>query len=209
MRRETVDIESGIEEAEDDMQDVVEARDELVNLLNNEYDGFQDVPNKYQQKYEQYEQQRKNLLGQINSIVQFILDCDGWSEDEIEELRSEHGSLYEYYKQEGPNIGPSEFVISEMTGGQLAEVQDTVNARANSDNLASGDAQDMNGTRVVASLRKAVEQAPPGAPDDPADYQWQVMTYLFEKVNNLNTVGDADFQTTSLRQAMETSSSQS
>jgi len=202
MKSETVDLENGIAETEDDMEQIVEARDELVRILNENYESFQDVPSKRVEKYEQYEQQRKQLLGRINSIVAFILSCDGWDEDEIDDLRDEHGSLYAYYQEEGPNIGPSEFVISEMTGGELAEVQDEVNARANADGLVSGDAQDMNGTRVIASLRKAVEQAPPGAPDDPADYQWQVMTYLFEKVNNLNTVGDTDFQTTSLRQAM-------
>lgn len=206
MKTDTVDLENGIAETEDDMEQVVEARDELVSLLDDEYESFQDVPGDYVQKYEQYEQQRKQFLGRINSIVAFILSCDGWDDDEIDDLRDEHGSLYEYYEEEGPNIGPSEFVISEMTGGQLAEVQDEVNARANADGLVSGDAQDMNGTRVIASLRKAVEKAPPGAPDDPADYQWQVMTYLFEKVNNLNTVGDTDFQTTSLRQAMEKNS---
>lgn len=204
MRSETVDLEDGIAETEENIAELEEQRDELVERLKEEYGDFADVPQKLAQKYEQYEEGRKNLIGRVNAIVADVLLFGGMTEDDIDDLRSEYeGGLRGYYREEGPNVGPSEFSITEITGGQLAEVQDTVNARASSEALASGDAQDMNGTRVVATLRAAVEQSPAGAPEDPADYRWQVMLYLFEQVNSLNTVGDTDFRTTSLQQAMD------
>lgn len=204
MRRETVNLERAIPETEGDIEKVEAARDELVSKVSEKYDDFSEVPGELRQKHQQLEEQRKELVGRINAVVADVLSFDGHGDEEIKELQEQHeDGLWGYYREEGPGIGPSEFTITELTGGQLAEVQDEVSARASADALSSGDPQDMNGTRVIATLRASVESSPAGSPGDPAELRWKVMLYLFERVSDLNAVGSTDFRTTSLRQAME------
>lgn len=204
MRRETIDLEDAIPETEEDVRRVRDAQQELLDKIDEEYDDFSEVPAKFQKKHQQLEEQRKELVGRISAVVADVLTFDGHGDDDIKQLQEQYeDGLWGYYREEGPGVGPSEFTISELTGGQLAEVQDEVSARASADALASGNAQDMNGTRVIATLRASVDSHPAGAPEDPAELRWKVMLYLFEQVSDLNAVGSTDFRTTSLRQAME------
>lgn len=93
----------------------------------------------------------------------------------------------------------TEFEVSELTGGQLAAIGDEVATQTD------GPAGDVKGGYKVELLRYAVESTPDGAQPDPAELQWQVMEWLFERVNEFNTLGEADtgFTDSSLKEQVE------
>jgi hypothetical protein len=170
LNEKTIDLDDGLNALDDDIDHVEDAQDELLDVIDDEYDGYHAVPAEVERKWEALEDQKQSIEGQQNALQRVIDEWDG-----------------------------AEFVIQELSGGQLVAIQDEVNSAAAADGM---DMDGLDGARVVAMLQKSIVQAPPGAPDNPRDYPWAVMLYLFEKVNAFNTTGDTDFQSTSLRDAM-------
>jgi len=188
MRRETIDLEEEAREIrEEQVAEIEEAEDELVERLEEEYDGFSDVPDRFKKTYEQFEEQLVELRGRAQAL-----------ENAAEEW------------------GDGVFVISELTTGQVATIQDRVSEESFDFDPEAGEMVDgtpKQGYGMVETLRQAVVEQPSGAPTssnpktgrdepEPAEYPSQVGMYLFEKVNNLNTVGDTDLGNSSLRDRM-------
>lgn len=172
-----IDLEEGVEELNEEIVEMEQAQRELKEVLQEEYGGYHEIPPTVEQKWEQLQERHKNLIGQRNVLERVTGDGEeSW--------------------------GGSEIQIGELTGGQLASIQDGVDAATGQMRQGMG-GQDMNGARVIAFLQEGVLNAPPNAPDNPRDWPWLLMLWTFEKLNNFNTVGDTDFQTTSLREAME------
>lgn len=170
-RETTIDLSDGTEEIAEEIEQLDDDIEHLKQTVKEEYDSHLDVPQKVQDRWQQLQEKRKNLIGQQNKISEAIEDWGG-----------------------------SEITITELTGQQLAAVQDQINRGASQREGLKG--QSMNGARVVGFLQESVVNSPSNAPNDPGEWPWMVMLYVFEKVDNFNTVGETDFQQTTLKDAM-------
>lgn len=79
--------------------------------------------------------------------------------------------------------------VKELTGGEFAMIRD-------------GEFEEGEGAAMVAVLRRAIIDTPAKASDDPADWPNQAVSYLFERVNAINTVGEVELGNLSLEQRM-------
>lgn len=181
VQTKTVDFTERVEEIRDEkLPEVVEARDECLEEITEQFDDFASVPDEYRQTYEEYEERRVELEGQANTL-----------ERAVEEY------------------GGSEWQISELTGGQVARIEDEVNEQSYDVDVRTGDVKGTPkaGYGRILTVELGVESAPPDAPTkgghvDARELPHGVVIYLFDRINALNTVGDTNLQTTSLREAM-------
>lgn len=187
MRKQTIDLEDEVEEIRTErIPSIEEARDELVAKLSEEFEEYSEVPKEYRQTYDEFEEQLVELQGKAQALEQAVED---W--------------------------GDGVFVTSQLTTGQLASIQDAVSEKSFEFDPQRGEmvnGSPKQGFGMVETLREAIIQAPDGAPSretefgreepEPAEYPHQVGLYLFEKVNNFNTVGESDLGNSSLREQM-------
>lgn len=216
MRKTTIDLEREAREIrEERIPEVEETQDDLVEQIESEYDSYAEVPDELDTTYDKLEERRVELRGQSIALVTAILEWS--SEYDLDEVEREHGSVEDFIEEHGvQDLGSSEFVVQELSTGQLADIQDRVSEKSfefdpQEGKMVSGTPK--QGYGMVETLREAVVRQPDGAPtrtDDlghdlpePAEYPNQVGMFLFEKVNSLNTVGDTDLGNSSLRERMK------
>ena len=194
MRSKTVDIRAEAEEIRTSrLPEVEDAQDQLVAELKEEYEDFSKVPDVEEKAFNALEEERIELEGQAQALENAVEAWDG-----------------------------GEFVIQELTTGQIAHITDAVSEKSFDFDPHEGELKGgtpKQGFGKIETLRQAIVQWPTDAPtrkDEhgntgpaPADYPYQVGEYLYEKVNSLNTVGDTDMGNSSLRERMRSSSDSS
>lgn len=187
MRQTTIDLEDEIAEIRQDKLPAVEdAQDELIEQFEQEYGDYAEVPDEEEAAFDKLEEKRVDLQGTAQALERVV---DEW--------------------------GGSEFTITELSMGAVADVQDKVSAASFSFDHEEGEFEEgvpKQGYGMIETLRQAVVDQPSGAPTltdefgnrqpDPADYPHEVGMFLFEKVNAFNTVGDTDLGNSSLRERM-------
>lgn len=189
MRQTTIDLKEEAQEIREQKLPAVEdAQDELIQQIEEEYGSYDDVPDSEDQAFDQLEEKRIELEGQAEALERVVEEWDG-----------------------------GEFVVEELTTGALAEIQDNVSEKSFDFDPEKGEMEGgtpKQGFGMVETLRKSIVRQPPGAPTrenefgetvpEPANYPHQVGMFLFERVNNFNTVGDTDLGNSSLKERMGT-----
>lgn len=214
-RKITIDLLAEAADLVERAQSVSDSQDDLVEKLEDEFGDFEDVPSKYIDTYDQFEAERKNALGNAYALVRQVLDWDASGDAESHPVMEGYDSIAALVEAEGVPVGeaPSEVVVQSLTTGQLASIQDRVAEASFDYDVQSGDAEGTpkSGYGMVETLRESVVSQPPGAPTreenrsevpDPAEYDHQVGMYLYDRVDNLSTTGDADLGNSSLRERM-------
>jgi len=190
MRTITVDLKDEARKIRtEQVQKVEEAQEDLIQKLREEFEDYEDVPREYEQRYDRLTEREVDLRGRADALDRAVEEWDG-----------------------------GEFVLTELTTGQIADIQDSVSEKSFDFDPESGEVVDGNpkeGYGMVETLRQCIKQQPGGAPTrkddlgqevpDPAEYPNQVGLFLFEKANVLNTVGEADLGNSSLRERMKES----
>lgn len=188
MRQTTIDLKEEVQELRGEKLPAVnDAQDELVDKIEEEYESYSTVPEEEDRAFETLEEKRIELEGQADALERVVDEWDG-----------------------------GEFVIQELTTGALAEIQDSVSEASFDFNPEKGEMEGgtpKQGFGMVETLRKSIVRQPPKAPTrenefgetvpEPANYPHQVGMYLFERVNNFNTVGDTDLGNSSLKERMK------
>lgn len=187
MRTTTVNMGSEVNRLREERIPMLESKmDELVDQYEEEFESYEDVP----------EAERKAF----DKLDEKVVEARGKAE------------TFEYYIEEWNG---SKFVIQELDTGAIAEVQDEVSEASFEFDVEEGELEGgtpKQGYGMVETLRKAVVQQPEGAPTyrdaegnfrpAPGEYPHQIGLWLFEQVNNFNTVGDTDLGNSSLREEM-------
>ncbi len=189
MKRITVDI---LEEAEKirekEINELKKAQDNLVEEIKQDYDSFEEVPEVDQQAYDSLEAQITEARGVVQKLEEIAEEYDG-----------------------------SEFVIEELSTGALASIQDEVSEKSFDYDVERGEISGgtpKQGYGMVETLRHSIVKQPHNAPTtkdargrdviDPGGYPHQLGIFLFDKINNMNTVGETDLGNSSLRDRMTT-----
>lgn len=212
-RRHTIDLLAEAQDLVERAESIEDSQDDLVDRLEDEYGGFEDVPDKYIDTYDQFEAERKNAMGNAVALIIQVLEWDGGLDDH--EAMADHDSVRELIEQDGVPVGaaPSEVTVTSLTTGQLASIQDRVAEASFDYDVETGDAEGTpkSGFGMVETLREAIVSQPRGAPTrtenrdevpDPAEYDHQVGMYLYDKVDDMSTSGEADLGNSSLRERM-------
>lgn len=184
----TLDLSDAIEEkeeqAEEFKQKAVEIEEE-ANQYKEENGSDAEVPDDMEQEWKEYKAKSLELEQDIRTIEEKIEEWEG-----------------------------SEFVVSELTWGQIEAVSDDMMEESFEVDIEK---QDIDGTPrqgfyKLELLRESVEQSPPNAPTrkdelgreapSPGDYPPPVGEWLFDKVDALNTFGDASLGNLSLEDAI-------
>lgn len=191
MRTTTIDLADEVDKIRDEkIKEIEKAQENLIKEFEEEYGSYSDVPSEEEGAFNRLEEERQELLGTAKAL-----------ENAIEEW------------------GGGEFVISELDTGSIARIQDRVSEKSFQFDPEQGQLKEgtpKQGFGMVETMRVAIQKQPEGAPikrDNkgnpqiaPGQYPHQVGLYLFEKINNYNTVGDVDLGNSSLRERMESSS---
>lgn len=179
LRRTTIDLEQSIEKLQEDIEEIEKTQEEFKDFLNDEYNSPEKVPNDIEQKWESYEDEKKTLTGMRHSLNLISGNVRG---------------------EEDESWGGKKFVIQELSGKQLAAVEDAVDTAAGKIKGASG--EDLNSATNIDVVNHSIVEAPPEAPDNAGDYPAKILAFLFREINEFNTLGGADFQKTSIREVM-------
>lgn len=188
MRQTTIDLEDEIAELRGDKLPAIEdAQEELIAQFEDEYGDYSEVPDEEEDAYDTLEEKRVDLKGTVQALERVVDEWDG-----------------------------SQFTITELSMGAVADVQDKVSEASFSFDHEEGEFEEgvpKQGYGMIETLRQAIVDQPDGAPTytdemgnrlpDPADYPHEVGMHLFEKVNAFNTVGETDLGNSSLRERMQ------
>lgn len=212
MRTQRVDILNEADGLRADAEAFEEAVDELVDEIDAKFDSYQEVPAEVKETYEELEAERIEAEGTAKALYRAVIDwgSNGHDSDEIDDV-------YEFVDEQDSlrELGDSTFVISEMSTGGLAAVQDEVAEKSFDFDPERGEltgGTPKSGYGMLETLRRTIESQPSGAPvqqkgptkiPDPDEYPHQLGLFLFEKVNSLNTVGETDLGNSSLRERLE------
>jgi hypothetical protein len=175
-RTETVDLTAEADRVRDEtLAELRERREEIVAEAAAKYDGVEDVPASLQREYQELGEDIAAAEGKARAL--------------------------EHYAGEW---GGSEFVISELNADELAYVMDEV-ASASFDvdqHTQEVDGVPRNGLSMKLTVEQAVDQSPPGAPNDVGQYPSPVLEVLYRRVDRLGTPEDVELKNSSLGDAM-------
>lgn len=164
-----VDMYDWVGRYQEQAEEYAESQEEIVEEIEANYDSWHDVPDALEESWERLEEQRIDAQGKADRIGQAIEDWGG-----------------------------SIFRLSEMTAGNLAQIQDATGMQVDSAGEISQGRGGV-GAAMVEAVRLGVEKAPPEAPDV-TEYPWQVVEALFEAIEAINTTGDIEMGNSSLRE---------
>lgn len=208
----TVSIRGEVETLlEERIPSLESSQEELVAEAEAEYDTFANTPPEYEQTYDKLEEQKVEARGRANALARFIaevvygIDTDKHGVTEAEAILE---------LEPLPDDAEAEFVISELTGGQLALVEDDVAEESFEVDMESEEVSGTprSGYGRVLTCKHGIEEWPDECPTDKQgrcavdEFSHRVQDYLYDRINNLNTVGDTDLGNSSLRAAMDSSS---
>lgn len=171
----TISLEDRVEEIEGELEEIEEDQEEIMQEALEAEKMGEDVDPDLEQDFDDLESERVELQGELESLQRAIDSWDG-----------------------------GEFEIQELTFGQVQRISDDVLEQSFEIDMRR---QDMTGAPKegyyqIAILREAIEEVPPGAPSDPADFPTAIGEWMFEKVNAFNTVGDTEMGNSSLKERM-------
>ena len=212
MKTVRVDLLTEAAELRAEAEQYEEAAAELVEELDEKFESYSEVPDEAKEAYDELEEKRIEAEGNAKSLYRAVVDWgdNGHEEEEIDDIY-EFVDGYESLHE----LGDSVFKLAELSTGGLAAVQDEVAEKSFDFDPERGEVTGgtpKSGYGMVETLRRTVEEQPDGAPvkqqgpgkyPAPSEYPHQVGLFLFEKVNNLNTVGDTDLGNSSLREKLE------
>lgn len=191
MATKTIDLEQEARRIrEKQIKELDSAMDEMVEKFLQKHGDFENVPRRKREAYEKLEEEKTDLKAQADAM-----------EEAVEEW------------------GDGTFVISTLTLGQVAKVQDRVSEASFEFDAEQGEITGgvpREGLGMVEAIREAITHSPEGSPmtTDPEtgeevpyvdEYHHQVGMFLFEKINEFNTIGEGDMGNTSLRERMNKS----
>lgn len=183
MYKATVHLSDAIDEARQRIDEAREAYHDLEAFAQDEYGSAEAAPPEVYRRLQSYEQAAANYEGRIAAIERTLKAWDGPT-------------------PEGETWTGDAFDLEMMSGPQAAQIEDKVGAAGAALQQDVGAApQDMPGERVVEVLEACVVGEPDGVPGDGPPprlgaYPRPVTLWLYEKVNNLNTAGDPNFEPT-------------
>lgn len=187
MIEHTVDVLDRVEELREQADQIEETQDELVERLKEDFDGFEDVPQKFQESYEEFEEEIVSKRGKA---------------DLFEKVVDEYGG--------------SEWTLTTVTLGQLGKIQDQVSDASFDFDVERGEVSGgmpKQGYGRNLTLEECIVEQPPDAPTtkdprtgqevpEPEEYPSELGLWLFEKANAINTTGDIDMGNSSLQERM-------
>lgn len=129
-----------------------------------------------------------------------------WNALEGERLQLEH--RLERFEEYVDSWESTEFVVRELTFGEIQKVKDVVSSESFSVDVQL---QEVEGTPLQGLyqneiLRRSVEEMPEDAPDDVLDLPDVLGEWLFEKSDEVNSVGEQSMGNLSLEEAISSDS---
>lgn len=129
-----------------------------------------------------------------------------WNALEGERLQLEH--RLERFEEYVDAWESTEFVVRELTFGEIQKVKDVVSSESFSVDVQL---QEIEGTPLQGLyqneiLRRSVEEMPEDAPDDVLDLPDVLGEWLFEKSDEVNSVGEQSMGNLSLEEAISSDS---
>lgn len=181
---------------------------------------MEEYADELESEVESLEEEREQILQKAEAQRQEDGEIDASVEEDFDEVESEltekKGELSKF-REVIEEWNGSEFEITELTFGQLQAVSDDMVEESFEVDVDRGNVEGTprQGYYQIELLNKAVIGAPPGAPTrniskkhgsttkpDPKMYPIPVSEWLFDKVDALNTTGDAELGNSSLDEAM-------
>lgn len=157
-----ISLTEGVEELEQDIQDVREEAQQARQEYQEEHEDEDDVtPFPDTERGQQYENAAQRLRVQKVALEDALED---WGE-------------------------PSEFVIKELSYGELMMARDEVSSASYEPNPQTGGYEGVprDGLYRVKVLELAIEEVPAEAPTDPKDFPPKVGSWLYDEIDEFNT----------------------
>lgn len=110
------------------------------------------------------------------------------------ESLSQRLSAFERFQE---NCNGDEFVIKEMTFGEMMRAQDEVSRAHRETDGTPGE-----GYYKIMVMRYGIEEAPDGTPD-PKDYPYHIGQWVYDEIDALNTGGEVEVGNLSLEEIAE------
>lgn len=208
MRTKTIDVCDRLEEIEtDEIPRVLEDQDDLVDLVNDNFEDYTAVPERIERKFDELEAERVELEGELNSLRAELVE---WSSTyHLEELETDDG--YRWDEVDWETV-PSKFEIAKFNAATFASIEDEVVEQSFEMDVES---ENIRGTPKtgygrILTCEKGIVAAPEGSPHKPSgepqpgEYDNDTIQWLFDKINAYNTTGKTDLGNSSLRERMET-----
>ncbi|MFB6284578.1 MAG: hypothetical protein ABEK59_11745 [Halobacteria archaeon] len=184
MNTKTFDLRDEAGNLKEKLDGVEKTQKEYIEELKEDFDGLNDIPPAKQDAFDKLEDKRIEIKKQIAAI-----------ENAIDRYSS------------------SEWTIRELTAGELARIQDTVNEKSFDFDVQRGKIAEggmpKEGFARLEVTREAIVDQPPDAPTDddgnpePAEYPGQLFEFIYDKIDDYNTTGDSDIKKSSLKDRAE------
>lgn len=154
-----------------------------------------------------------SLSGKMESIRSDIAEVREEAQREVSEggegesIKARFNSLRQRlsaFERFAEDVEGDEFVVKEMTFGELMRARDEVSQASYSMNQQSGQVEGVprDGYYRIKVLEFGVKDAPQGAPP-PKDYPYHVGDWVYNAIDELNTGGEADTGNLSLEEIAE------
>lgn len=186
VRTTTVDLAEDLADAQEQLDKLEEAEEELLADFEQQYGGPEDVPDDEEKRWETLDEKMVEKRSEIHALERAIEDWGG-----------------------------SEFVIQELTYGAVAEIQDAVAEASFEFDAEEGEVEDgvpKSGYGKLETMRRSIVQQPPDAPTttdamgnpvpEPANYPSTIGEHLFDAINAFNSMGETDLGNSSLEDRM-------
>lgn len=214
MRTKTIDLLDIVEEYESEkIVEIEDLQDEILELAEEEYGEYMEVPSKIEGKWETLEEQKGEIRGQVEMVREELVD---WTETySLEELSTEDG--YEWGEVEWDRV-PSQFTISQLNAATFAEIEDKVSEQSYEMDFQAQKVEGVpkSGYGRILTCEKSIVNAPEGSPHfpdshaerakqgapRPGEYGSTTLQLIYEEINDYTTYGDADVGNSSFREAM-------
>jgi hypothetical protein len=170
----TVDLTDEADRLDDEVADLEAEAETHAADLREAHGSVSDVPPDEQQAWEQRQQEIRQAAELAETMRHYAGEWDG-----------------------------GEFVLQELTGGQLAYVMDETAAAGAA--AGTGDVP-RTGVAMVETLRQSVQDRPAECPADPDEWPAGIVMWLFDQVDDIGAPADVELGNSSLAAAMATDS---
>lgn len=188
MLTQTIDLNDRIAELKHEENDLKDRKDEIFADAKQVKDAMEDTE-RGTDEYVVLTQRYATIENEWESVEGRLVEAKG-------ERKALMRAIDDY--------SGSEFVIEEFTFDDWNQIQDRI-AEASFD--FDVQTQNIEGTPKEGAYKslvvnRAIVQSPPDAPDEAGAMPRQVCDHLYQKINAVNTTGEADLGNTSLDEAL-------
>lgn len=218
LRKHRLDLVTRVHELDEQLDEIEASQDDVLEKA----EQADEVPQSLEERWDELEAEKVELHGNkkkfIETVVVWSSENNVVADDPAADERFIGDVEWEEVKEVFGEIESMEFVVQELTFGQLQAVSDQMMEESFEVDVR---AQDLEGTPKqgfyqLELLKEAIVRSPPSAPSttdeygnpipEPGDYPIAVGEWLYDRVNALNTTGETEMGNSSLEDAMNSGS---